>query len=353
MATAGKVQTVIGEIDPDDLGVTHTHEHILMDISALFEEPDDPDLRKRFHQPLSMEILGWVRYKHGINLDNSRLDSVEMMIEETRIFKQAGGGTLVEATSMGLGRNPDGLARIARGSGINIVMGASYYVGAAHPANMDDKSEDQIVDEIVRDVSQGVGDTGVKSGIIGEVGCTWPLADNERKVLRASARAQRITGAPLLIHPGRHNDSPLEIIEILRDAGADISRTIMGHLDRTIEQQDTLKALADTGCYLEYDLFGVEDPFYFWNPLKDLMNDAQRLHLIAWLFDEGHGDQVLTSHDMSGKNRLVCYGGHGYAHTLENITPHMRRRGFQEATIEKLLVENPARILAFAEGVTS
>ena len=334
MATAGKVQTVLGEIDSTDLGVTHTHEHILMDISALFEEPEDPELRKRFHQPLSMEILGWVRYKHGVNLDNSRLDSVEMMIEETRLFKQAGGGTLVEATSMGLGRNPEGLARVARGGGINIVMGASYYVGAAHPAGMDDKTEDEIVDEIVGDVSRGAGDTGVKSGIIGEVGCTWPLDDNERKVLRASARAQRLTGAPLLIHPGRHNDSPLEIIGNLRDAGADISRTIMGHLDRTIEDRDTLKALAETGCYLEYDLFGVEDSFYFWNPLKDLMNDAERLRLIAWLVEEGHGDQILTSHDMSGKNRLVRYGGHGYAHTLENITPHMRRRGFREEVIE-------------------
>ncbi len=352
MVTAGKVQTVLGEVDPGDLGVTHTHEHILMDISALFPEPDDPELRERFHQPLSMEILGWVRYKHGVNLDNSRLDNVDMMIDETRIFKQAGGGTIVEATSVGLGRNPEGLAQVARGSGINIVMGASYYVGAAHPAGMDDKTEDEIVEEIVRDISHGVGDTGVKSGIIGEVGCTWPLDDNERKVLRASARAQRITGAPILIHPGRHNDSPLQIIDILRDAGGDIPRTIMGHLDRTIEDRDTLKALAETGCYLEYDLFGVEDSFYFWNPLKDLMNDAERLRLIAWLVDEGHGDQVLTSHDMSGKNRLVRYGGHGYAHTLENITPHMRRRGFREEVIDKLLVENPARILAFAEGET-
>ena len=349
MTAIGKVQTVLGEIDPSELGITHTHEHILMDISNIFREPTDPELKKLYHDPLTMENIGWVRYQHGRNLDNSRLNDVEMMIDETSLFKQAGGGTLIDATSMGLGRNPQGLARVSKGSGINIVMGSSYYVGEAHPPGMDDKTEDEIVEEIVRDITEGVDGTGIKSGVVGEVGCTWPLTDNERKVLRASARAQRLTGAPLLIHPGRHNDSPKEIMEVLRDAGANISRTIMGHLDRTIEDDDTLKALADTGCYLEYDGFGVEDSFYIFNPMKDMINDADRLRLIAWLFKVGHGDQLLTSHDMSGKNRLARYGGHGYAHTLANITPHMRRRGYEESMINKLLVENPARILAFIE----
>ena len=93
---------------------------------------------------------------------------------------------------------------------------------------MDDLTEDDIVDLIVGDITEGAEGTGIRSGIIGEVGCAWPLADNERKVLKASARAQRMTGAPLLIHPGRDETAPLEIIDILDRAGADLSHTIMG-----------------------------------------------------------------------------------------------------------------------------
>ena len=91
-------------------------------------------------------------------------------------------------------------------------------------------SEDDVVRQIVSDVTVGVDGTTFRSGVIGEVGCSWPLMPNERKALRASARAQLITGAPILIHPGRDETAPLEIIEVLREAGADLERTIIGHL---------------------------------------------------------------------------------------------------------------------------
>ena len=109
-------------------------------------------------------------------------------------------------------------------------------------------------------------DTNIRAGIIGEIGCTWPLTDNERKVLRASARAQQETGAAILIHPGRDEAAPQEIVEVLSEAGADIERTIIGHLDRTITDLDILLKLADSGCYLEWDLFGNESSHY---PLSD------------------------------------------------------------------------------------
>ena len=124
-------------------------------------------------------------------------------IDEANIYKQYGGGSLVDATSIGIKRDAMGLARISRATGVNIIMGASYYVDAAHPASMDDMSEDDVVRQIVSDVTVGVDGTTFRSGVIGEVGCSWPLMPNERKALRASARAQQITGAPILIHPGK------------------------------------------------------------------------------------------------------------------------------------------------------
>ena len=113
-------------------------------------------------------------------------------------------------------------------------MGAGYYVEAVHPDGMADLSEADIAQQIVDEIRVGVGDSGVKAGIIGEIGCSWPLADGERKVLAAAAAAQRETGAAILIHPGRSPSAPREILDVLAEAGGDVGRVIMGHLDRTI-----------------------------------------------------------------------------------------------------------------------
>ena len=169
------------------------------------------------------------------------------------------------------------------------------------------------------------------------------LTDNERKVLRASGRAQVLTGAPLLIHPGRDEVAPLEIIEVLTEAGADLGRTIMGHLDRTVFQRDTLKQIAESGCYLEWDLFGREQSYYSANPKIDMPSDAKRMDDIAWISSEGHGRRVVVAHDICHKHRLVKYGGHGYHYILAHVVRRMRARGYSEETISRILIENRDR----------
>jgi phosphotriesterase-related protein len=344
----GTVQTVLGPIPAERLGVTTTHEHLLVDLSGLQKPPVEASRRGRFHAPVTIELLGSINYGGQTNLDNSRLLDVDTAIAETLLFKRAGGDTIVEATSIGIGRDPDGLRQIARATGLNIVMGAGYYVGASHPPDMDARPEDAIVDEIVRDVLDGVGVSGVRAGIIGEVGCSWPLTANERKVLRAAGRAQRRTGAPLLIHPGRNEAAPFEIVAVLREVDADLSRTIVGHLERTIFERSELRKLAETGCVLEFDLFGREHSYYKHVPQIDMINDGQRLKLLAWLIAEGLGRQIVLAQDTAAKTHLVRYGGCGYGHILQNIVPRMRSRGFREADIQAMLVETPRRVLPFA-----
>ena len=215
MTCPGGCRTVLGPVDPGQLGKTLTHEHILFDGSWVKKWFPSVSDQAFYEKPVSQEILGRIRHRLKENRDNGRLEDVQTAIEEVGLFKQYGGGTLVEASSIGIGRDPIGLARVSNATGVNIVMGASYYVNTHHPPGMDDLTEDDIVDLIVGDITQGAEGTGIRSGIIGEVGCDWPLTDNERKVLKASARAQRMTGAPLLIHPGRDETAPLEIIDIL------------------------------------------------------------------------------------------------------------------------------------------
>ncbi len=347
--TSGYVQTVLGPVAPESLGVTHTHEHILSDLSNIAVEPDDPFEREMFHAPMRMDILGYLSYYFAANLDNLRLDDVDTAIAEIDLFRRHGGGAIVEASSIGLSRNPEGLARVSRATGVHIVMGSSYYVKEAHPPDMDDILEDAIFEEIVRDITVGVGSTGIRSGIIGEVGCSYPLSDNERKVLRASARAQRATGAAILIHPGRDEPSPEEIIGVIADAGGDPGRTIIGHLDRTVMDREVLLRIAEAGCYLEWDHFSSGLPFYPPNPRITMLNDAGRAEVIAFMIERGYGDKILTGHDVAAKQRLTAYGGQGYFYIIRRVVPWLKTRGFSDEDIDRLLVHNPARVLTMAE----
>ncbi len=343
------VQTVLGPVEPEALGVTHTHEHILSDLSNIAVEPEDPFEREIFHAPMRMDILGYLRYYFTANLDNLRLDDIDMAIAEVDLYRRHGGGAIVEASSIGLNRNPEGLARISRATGVHIIMGSSYYVKEAHPPNMDDISEEEIFEEIVRDVTVGVGSSGIKSGIIGEVGCSYPLSDNERRVLVASARAQRATGAAILIHPGRDQPSPEEIIEVIVGAGGDPCRTIIGHLDRTVMDRQVLLRIAGSGCYLEWDHFSSGLPFYPPNPKITMLSDADRAEVIAFMIEHGYGDRILTGHDVASKQRLTAYGGQGYFYIIRRVVPWLKTRGFSDEDIDRLLIHNPARILTMAE----
>ena len=349
MDLTGRVQTVLGPIGPEELGVTLTHEHLLIDLSVVYDTPESASERGFFNSPVSMETLGRIRHYGAANADNARLQDVDTAIDEANLYRQYGGMSLLEASSMGLSRDPAGLARISRATGVNIIMGASYYVAAAHPPDMASISEDDIVAQIVRDVTEGADGTDVRSGVIGEVGCSWPLTDNERKVLRASARAQTMTGAPLLIHPGRDEAAPMEIIEVLVAAGADLGRTIMGHIDRTALLHETRKQIADAGCYLNWDLFGREESYYPSSSKIDMPNDATRMDDISAIISEGFGGKVLVAHDICSKHRLVRYGGHGYHYILAHIVPRMRVRGFSDEAIDDILVNNPRDALTFVE----
>ena len=218
-----------------------------------------------------------------------------------------------------------------------------------HPADMDSRTKEDICEEIVREVTVGIDNTGIRAGIIGEIGCSEPMADNERKALRAAAKAQQLTGAALSIHPARKPNPDasgcLEIINIISKAGADISRTVICHIDRTLREVKERQKLAETGCYLEYDIFGWEG--YHTYHVVDLPNDNHRINEIIQLIDQGYLKQILIAHDIAWKSRLRSYGGHGYDHILTNVVPLMRAKGMTEEQIRTILVENPKRVLQF------
>ena len=220
---SGKAQTVLGPVDGDTMGITLPHEHLLIDFKVMFKEPEAAADKGRALAPVTMANLGWVRQNFSSSLDNLRLLDEDVARDEALLFKQAGGQTMVDPTNGGLARDPAALARIARATGLHIVMGAGYYVQAAHPPALSTRSVDDIAREIVADLTVGVGDTGVRAGLIGEIGCTWPWTDDEKKVVRAAVAAQRETGAPLMIHPGRNPRAPIQILEVVGKEGGNLS----------------------------------------------------------------------------------------------------------------------------------
>ena len=348
---ADKVQTVLGPIDGDELGLTLPHEHLLLDLSVRFQLMDEGmTARVMSQKPVSLEIIGWLRFHLFENRDNLVLEDEELAIREASLFQRAGGKTIVDVTNWGLGRDPHALTRISRATGLNIVMGSGYYtMDSGCAETLKTKTEDEIFDDIVGDIT--VGTDGIRAGIIGEIGAdSWPLDDIEIKSLRASARAQQATGAALTVHPGRLEESPLQILHILDKAGADMGRVIIEHLDRTAYSFESMVEIAKTGCYLEFDCFSMEGYYPRRYGVFDMPNDAMRVNYMIRLIDKGYLNQILISTDTCMKARLVSYGGPGYAHIPDNVIPWMRAKGMPEDVIHTITVENPKRILTFASS---
>jgi len=257
---AGKAQTVLGLINPGDLGITLPHEHLFISHGAAnFVEPPAASDKHFAYQPVSIEILNWLYHHPSNNLDNMNMLDEQEAIEEAMLFKKAGGNTIVDVTNVGIGRDPLALARISRATGLNIIMGSGHYLAGSHPKDLAEKSEEEIAEEIVRDITEGAQGTTIRAGLIGEIGCSYPMHQNEKKALRAAALAQKMTGAPLSVHPGRKNNiGALEAIDVLDKAGADLQRVIICHIDNRVRDHKARVEIGKTGCYLEYDVFGWE-----------------------------------------------------------------------------------------------
>lgn len=343
--------TVDGPVAPARVGRTLPHEHLLLDFSLPVDEPERWARAGRrmpvgatdvlfYRTPLRLDMLSDV--VHGrMNHDNYVLDDEALAIREAGEFKRHGGGTIVDLTSIGLGRNPEGLRRIARATGLNVVMGSSWYTKGFHPADMSQRSVEALTGEIVRDVAVGVGDTGIRAGLIGEVGTTGgPLTADEIRVVRASGRASRLTGAAVSLHTAARLHEQGRILDLLAAEGADLSRVVVGHSDPIADDLPFLAGLLDRGVYVQFDVLGRP-------PLitRNRPTDAEVGATIKALVDAGHVNRILLSQDICTKTSLKAYGGTGYSYIEQMFVPYLRQLGVPDGQIRTMVVDNPTRVL--------
>jgi len=310
------VQTVLGPIDPAELGVTLPHEHTQI---ALWQIPGRWDY--------------W-------QLTRDR----ELIVEELAAFRASGGGAIVDLTLPGVGRDPDWLVDIARASGLHVIMGCGWYREAYYPAEtrIDRRSVDDLADELVREAQEGVGSSGVRPGIIGEIGTDKPwLTAQEERVHRAAARAARRTGLAITTHAVL---SPVGLaqLQVFEAEGVDPTRVVIGHADSYPDLAYHL-AIVERGASVEFDFLGMA-----FTPVER-HGEARIVALLCDLLARGHVDRILLSQDVCHDAQLRRYEGQGYTYLARVFLERLRAAGVSEDEIATMTIANPRRLLSIGD----
>jgi predicted metal-dependent phosphotriesterase family hydrolase len=306
------VMTVRGPVDPESLGFTLPHEHTQVALWQVAGRWDYWELTR--DEPL--------------------------ILDELRLFREAGGTALADLTLPGIGRDPAWLVRIAEASGLHIVMGGGWYRGPYYPpeALIERRSTDALAEELVGEATTGVGDTGVRIGILGEIGTDKPwVAPVEERVFRAVARASRRTGLAISTHAAQSSVGAAQLT-ILEEEGADPGRIVIGHAD-SYPRLDHYLDLIGRGASIEFDFLGMS-----FEPTEK-HGEGRTVELLLELLHRGHGDRILLSQDVCHNGQLRRYEGNGYTYLQTTFLPRLREAGVSEAEIDLLTIENPRRIL--------
>ncbi|MCW3012265.1 MAG: hypothetical protein JWO90_2669 [Solirubrobacterales bacterium] len=333
------IHTVLGPIEPSELGPTNMHEHLLIDARVWLDPPRE---ERPAHEKVTMENLGFVRWNLCSLADNLLIDDPELAIREIEPVKAAGGSAIVDLTVIGLGRRPRDLVEISRRSGLHVMTGCGFYLHDSHPDWVETASVDELADLLERELAEGIDDTGVRPALIGEIGTSDPITDREMKVVTAAGRAGARTGAAVNVHLDPRGQNALTVLDVLETEGMAPERVIFSHMDEHLDREYHL-SVARTGAILEYDTFGSE--FYFGALFKD-PTDMERMQYVRLLVDEGYERQLVLSSDVWVKAAMRSYGGMGYDHVLKRIVPALRQDyDIPQSAIDTMLIDTPRRLL--------
>jgi len=315
-------------------------------IRTLLEDiaPDSFSGAVLFHEHLSMRypLTKALAEKAGRPAPASFTDDVDLMTEETKAAGADGIGCIVDGGHPDMDRDLDALKRIAAASGVHIVASGGFYMQRNYPADIATESADQIADDLVKDAREQ------RLGAFGEIGQQGGvLTDDERKVFTAVAKAHVRTGLPIFTHnaytgvrvvdPPVPMDAALKQLDVLEAGGANLRHVAIGHICCLDDPKaEIAKQLAKRGVFVGFDRVTI----------NAIIPDDKRVAMIVAFLDAGYGDQLLLSSDFSTGRALKKNGGPGIAQTKTVFGPMLVKAGVSEASLNKILTDNPRRFLA-------
>jgi phosphotriesterase-related protein len=320
------LNTARGAIDTTDLGVTLMHEHVFIlspDITANYPEVWGDEAKRE-------------------------ADAIERLNE----LKSRGVDSIVDLTVIGMGRYIPRIAAVAAATDINIVVATGVYTYNDVPMYFHFTGPggalgdtEPMVDMFVRDIEHGIADTGVKAAILKCATDEPGVTPGVERVLRAVAKAHRLTGVPISTHTHAATRRGLEQQRIFADEGVDLSRVVIGHSGDTTDL-DYLEELIGNGSYIGMDRFGV-DVFL---PFED------RVNTVARMCERGHADKMVLSHDAAcfmdwvPEELLPALPNWHYLHIHNDVIPALKDRGVTEEQLTTMLVDNPRTIFESQGG---
>ncbi len=307
------VNTVLGPRETSQLGFTLMHEHIIS--RSLGVRENWPELFDR-------EAI------------------LARAVEQLREAEASGVGTIVDLTTVDLGRDVRFVQDTARQVGLNVIVATGIWRDV--PRYFQVRSPDVAAGVFVRDITEGIQGTDIKAAIIKNASDDTSMTPAQQVAFRASARAHRQTGIPISTHTNSHNQAGLDQQRVFLDEGVDLTRVVIGHSGDTLNF-DYLQTLLDRGSTIGMDRFGLDQ----FGPMK-MLTTPERVGVIAELCRRGYANQMVLSHDAS------CYldwrdpnaGPHTWpnwrmTHIPLDVVPALRQAGVSEAQIERMTVSNP------------
>jgi len=342
------VNTVLGPIDSNLIGQTMSHVHLTIDIMCWFRPPDSGVLRGLSESRINLQNLGLVRRNAMLFKDNLVQDDLDLATNEAGQYRLSGGHTLINCDLPGMGRDVTALQKIARAAELNVVASTGWYVQASHPPGIARKSVEELSEIMIREITTGIANTGVKAGNIGEIAMSGqphePFQPGEEKVLKAAARAQKATGVSLTVHPNFPADHWDTYLDVLEREGADLGKCYMSHLGLYPDVNVAKRILKRGVGFVSYDQLGHEELFEnIMGPGRGFSTDKEEVRCVIEMLEAGYANRVLLSAEVAMKTCYKAYGGWGYSHVHENIIPWLKSLGASGEQIHSIMVDNPRR----------
>lgn len=297
------IRTVNGDILPENMGITMSHEHLCVDLSSVRHNTD------------------------------STFGYEPIVLKEIEKAKAYGVKTFVEVSCNDMGRNIKHLKRISEECDIHIVASTGFYLQEYHPKEIKKASVEEIAQVFINELTIGIDGTDSKAGVIGEVASSEIMSKSEEKVLQAAALAAKQVGCAITTHCQMGSLGRVQA-ELFLQEGVNPTKVILGHIDLSNDITYMME-LMDQGFNIGFDTIGKEG----------YLSDRKRANTLYTLLKKGYGKQIILSQDISRRSYFSTQPNmHGYTTVMKTFLPRLVELGVDQQAIDQLLIKNPQRI---------